>query len=354
MMLERATHILAALMSVHSPQLFVEGHGYLESPRSRNFYASEVGPSCSGAGCPPAEYCRHCLNTNLGVCGKFDNRNYETANWIDKNGDRMPWISQAGNGNAMGGEYVEGGTIVVNSYLATHHNGHMEIRACVMDDSDSAKCTTPEEFEGNELHFLQDLIHPNAETSDIPMPADPDYPERGMYAGGQGGPTKSFSFLYQLPEGISGEKVLLQWKYATANSCSPPGYDKYFGDHPELPDSFWTSEVSVCDWPYPSDGARSTVDPAWPEQFFNCAEVAILPYGTSSPTTSPKPTSTPTTAKPTISKAPTKSPIVGGTPSCKAEWVDCTYDWAGCCDGLQCTQVDAAGYGRCLVPDMCD
>ena len=52
------------------------------------------------------------------------------------------------------------------------------------------------------------------------MPADPSYHERGMYSGGQGGLLKSFSFLYRLPAGISGEKVLLHWKYITANSVS--------------------------------------------------------------------------------------------------------------------------------------
>jgi len=108
----------------------------------------------------------------------------------------------------------------VDSYLDTHHNGHMEIRACVIDAADPASCTTPEEFEGNELHFVQDLIHPQAEGSHPPMPPDPMYPERGMYAGGQGGATKSFSFEYRLPSGIRGERVLLQWKYITANSVS--------------------------------------------------------------------------------------------------------------------------------------
>ena len=86
-----------------------------------------------------------------------------------------------------------------------------------MDDADPAKCSTPGEFEGHELRFVRDLVpagdHP-------PMPPDPAYPHRGMHAGGQGGATKSFSMAFRLPEGIAGEKVLLQWKYITANSVS--------------------------------------------------------------------------------------------------------------------------------------
>ena len=59
----------------------------------------------------------HCLNSNTGVCGKSPSHNYETSAWLDRNGDPMPWIAQ--------GTYQEGGTMKVDSYLDTHHNGHM-------------------------------------------------------------------------------------------------------------------------------------------------------------------------------------------------------------------------------------
>ncbi|KAL7541081.1 hypothetical protein ACHAXR_010610 [Thalassiosira sp. AJA248-18] len=355
MLFQSASLALLTTFAIHAPSA-VEGHGYLTSPRSRNYYAHDILTSgeCTGqSGCPPGEYCHHCLNANTGVCGESPSHNYETyTGWLDKTGGPMPWRSQGPGGQdaQVGNEYVEGGTMIVDSYLDTHHNGHMEIRACAMSDSDPTKCSSPEEFEGNELHFIDDLIHPEAEGFHGPMPADPNYPERGMYAGGQGGGVKSFSFLYRLPMGVFGEKVLLQWKYITANSCSPPGYAEYFAAHPELPSGYWTQGVSLCTPPYPNDGTRGTT---WPEQFFNCGEVSILPGGTPSPTISPKPTPSPTTAEPTVSKVPTKSPIVGGPPPCLAEWVDCTYDWQNCCQGYKCTQVDAVGYGRCLA-DTCD
>ena len=121
------------------------------------------------AGCPPGEYCQHCLNTNTGVCGVSPGgMNYETnTGWLDKTGNPMPWISQ--------GTYDEGGLITVDSYLDTHHNGHMEIRACIMDDANPTKCSTPSEFEGNELEFVQDL---QFDASYPAMPGDPNYPER--------------------------------------------------------------------------------------------------------------------------------------------------------------------------------
>ena len=127
----------------------------------------------------------------------------------------MPWRSQNGLASGYEENYVEGGAITIQSYLDTHHNGHMEARVCVVSGANS--CTTPADFAGNELVFELDLAlggHP-------PMPKDSKYPERGMYAGGQGGSIKEFAFRYKLPMGIYGEKVLLQWKYITANSVSP-------------------------------------------------------------------------------------------------------------------------------------
>jgi len=74
---------------------------------------------------------------------------------------------------------------------------------------------------------------------------------------------------------------MLQWKYITANSCSPPGYSEYFSNKPFLPSSYWTPGLSECIPPYPNSGQRSSV---WPEIFFNCAEVKILPSAPVVPT----------------------------------------------------------------------
>ena len=109
--------------------------------------------------------------------------------------------------------------MVIDSYLYHHHLGHMEIRACALDDSNPSKCTNLGEFEGKELHFIEDMIHPDAEEEHDPMPADPNYPERGYYSGMEMGALKSFRHLYRLPMGVSG-KVLLSWQYITANSVS--------------------------------------------------------------------------------------------------------------------------------------
>lgn len=48
---------------------------------------------------------------------------------------------------------MEGQTILIKSYLDTHHNGHMEIRAC----NKGPDCTQAD-FEGNHLIFVKDTV----------------------------------------------------------------------------------------------------------------------------------------------------------------------------------------------------
>ncbi len=78
-----------------------EGHGFLKSPRSRNYYASVEGADWGGEiGQPAKEYCPHCLNskTEDQVCGTGQAQNYDR--WSDTSGNPMPWLSQ--------GTYTEG------------------------------------------------------------------------------------------------------------------------------------------------------------------------------------------------------------------------------------------------------
>ena len=45
---------------------FVDGHGHMTSPRSRNWISTtgEDGVNSATSGKPDAEYCTHCLNVN--------------------------------------------------------------------------------------------------------------------------------------------------------------------------------------------------------------------------------------------------------------------------------------------------
>ena len=113
------------LLSLSSflPAQVVEGHGYLKSPRSRNWVAQEDGVSAGGPGSegkPERDFCPHCLNSKLAtnLCSQ-GNAATLYDHWKDINGIPMPWTSQ--------GNYNEGDEITVESVLTTNHAGHMDM-----------------------------------------------------------------------------------------------------------------------------------------------------------------------------------------------------------------------------------
>lgn len=80
----------------------------------------------------------------------------------------MSWMNQE--------VYTEGDEIIVRSYLDTHHNGHMEIRAC----NKGKDCTVADfEKEGSALIFVKDNVSEDPGGTTPAMPPDENYPERG-------------------------------------------------------------------------------------------------------------------------------------------------------------------------------
>lgn len=176
----------------------------LTSPRSRNYYAHVEGASWNNgaAAVPPAEYCPHCLNSKSAdqVCGTGQTQNYDT--WTDVNGNKMPWLSQA--------TYTEGQDIIIEATLTTNHAGHFDLFVCPLGKASTQQC-----FLDNPLTLVEDMLHGG--------PVDEDYPERAYVS-----PASQFRFKYRLPVGVTGQEVMLQWRYVTANSCIPPGYVSVF------------------------------------------------------------------------------------------------------------------------------
>lgn len=78
---------------------------------------------------------------------------------------------------------------------------------------------------------------------------------------------------FKLPEGLQGQKVLLQWWYFTANSCTPEGYAEYYGANSGLEQDFWNAELPICT---PAQWTEEFYAGDWPERFVNCAEVTIV------------------------------------------------------------------------------
>ena len=170
------------------------GHGYVESPRSRNYRARQEG----------RDYNHMSLNRKAsasneygsGLCGT-NGKNYDTF--------LGEWKSEA--------KYRAGETIEITSRLTAYHGGHIEIGACA-GDNPSQEC-----FSANKLQYREGGNGGHAR--------DPNYPERA-YLGTTSDRGNLYTHRFRLPNNLVGKRVLLQWRYITANSCQPEGYEEYF------------------------------------------------------------------------------------------------------------------------------
>jgi len=287
----------------------ISGHGYMYSPRSRNWVAHEDGAdSWSITDGIAREYCYHCLNakTENEVCGTTSTNNYDE--WLDISGNSIPWDSQE--------TYTEGEIISIGSFLSTNHKGHQDVFICADYENPTQEC-----FEEHPLEFIEDLTRG--------APKDPNYPYRGMYAPD----VQDFVMKFRLPMGVTGDRVMMQWRYVTANSCVPPGYLQY-----PFPEPDWLGgDTSTCSYPLDPTGARCT---GCPEQFWNCAEITILPGNPTSPTLPPvsvpvtsNPTVAPVTLNPTF-PAPTEAPTK--KKKCKKSCAEATEPWEKKCKWKEC------------------
>ncbi len=191
--------------------LAVEGHGYLKTPRSRNYHASINPKWWGGTETDPApENCPHCLNIGgtEARCGLVGDHNY----------DYPP--------NAIGGVldpviqgcYEPGSIIELETILTAHHKGHFVYKACAISPGE---VPTQECFDANPLTFVADDLYG--------ANPDPNYPERAYIPNKEfpvqfeSGGNALFRHKYQLPLGLSGDLVLIQWHYITGNSCVDVG-----------------------------------------------------------------------------------------------------------------------------------
>ena len=156
-----------------------------------------------------------------------------------------------------------------------------------------------------------------------------------------------FSMKFRLPPGLVGERVVLQWKYVTANSCNPIGYETY-----AFPAADWHNPgLPSCVNPLPE-----TTGSTPPEQFWNCADVTITASeGDRPPSTAPsdEPSSQPVSApievptpSPTLVPALPPSPPSEGT--CCYWPIDESACTVGCNSGSIATGWCAESEAQCL------
>jgi len=259
----------------------VSGHGYMKSPRARNYIAYQDGVWWGGGDTDPQkESCPHCLNLggSLARCGITGGRNYDYPK--NHNGGDLAWSTQA--------TYAAGSIIEIDTVLTAHHKGHIEVKACPV--SNPGEVATQACFDAHPLEFISDQLYG--------APVDPNYPGRAYLAplsmtqtDSSGVNGKAYKFKFKVPNNISGN-VLFQWWYLTGNSCTGQGYDEY-----NFP-SGWKPSASECA-NIPEDGNGV------PEQFWNCAEVYITDSG---PVGSPEAAPSPNPPNPVISPIAAPSP----------------------------------------------
>ena len=253
-------------------------HGFLKEPRSRNYVAAVGGLWSSdswrvsheeGSATPARESCPHCLNRQASgmICGETQPGvpYAEYTNPKDMYGNAIQKPS-------LQADWKEGDVVPIEFVTTTHHYGHIEVYACCEDK------LTEECFEKNPLTFVEDELYG--------APPHPEYPVRGYVAplhyhtgaftgnmyrqgGGDNLGGMPFRHLYRVPEGVSGDRCTMLWKYVTSHNCETHGYDTY-----PWPSQSWRqpgADHFRC--PNPPDKSGN----GYPERFWNCADVAIRP-----------------------------------------------------------------------------
>jgi hypothetical protein len=228
----RLAFVTALLVVVLLPSTTL-GHGYLKTPRSRNYVAYQDGvwwPVSNDGPAPESEPQSANIGGTQARCGIIGgNRNYDTPK--NAMGNLLPPKPQQC--------YQPNQIIDLEVTLTAHHKGHFEFKACPINPGD---VPTQSCFDAHPLTFIADILSPGESRAVANF--DPNYPERAYI------PLTDMElhYKYQLPNGLSGDLILLQWHYVTANSCTHVGYDQY-----NWPIGFHPGNVPTCG-PLPPDG----------------------------------------------------------------------------------------------------
>lgn len=282
-----ATSSTACLLAVVLLMLAVDvrAHGVLQVPISRNWKAHLEG----------REYCQHCLNAggpgmvaipglkwpagNHGVCGNV--------------ASGAQTYAAAGPVTAT---YSAGQVIDLTVQITAYHKGRFEFSICnstsLTESCFNIPLTRADAVRPGGLYsYLESAKYDNSMTISGGLPSE----------GGQA----IYSMKYRLPAGFTCTKCVLRWHYLTGNSCNPPC---------DITDPTYSAATNSCQ--DVGNMGICGVNGAYPEEFWNCADISIV--SGSAPTPSPLPTPSPVaspTPTPTPTPSPTPSPIPSPTPS---------------------------------------
>ena len=200
-----------------------------------------------------------------GVCGT--SQTFATTSYNDPKDENGNSFTPPVVATWRAGEVVE-----IKFTITAHHKGAVSLGLCKSLDVSQA-C-----FDEHPLEFVED--------SRYGAPPDPNHPERGYIApdtldqsnepGSMEIPFNGgmpFTMKFRVPESVGEcEHCVLQWTYTVANTCLIDGYRDY--NFPS--DEWWNESLGDCPEPinYPKDG--NVDDPAFVEQFWNCADIKVV------------------------------------------------------------------------------
>ncbi|CAN0283632.1 unnamed protein product, partial [Ectocarpus fasciculatus] len=316
-----------------------DSHVYMMTPVSRQLWGTTA---FQASGSPDINYCPHCFQSRGPAAVRarggdnpwphFNGERAGNGNYIESEevaqrhgicGD--PEQTKAEGSNLYGLEnsnypvletYAEGGDLEVKIVVSTYHWGHVEMFLCDADDLPGGPDSTVTQSCFNE-HPLD-----RADDDEFNGPVDPDNTGRfildppcrasetdqemldGAYAGDVA------TARFKLPQGLTCERCVIQMVYYTGNSCKHQGYAEF--NPPSWPSS---CAPSKADWINEVVGQCGDGD-AYPEEFWNCADIAITSDGGPAPSLATAPTPGPTApdeTQPPETNVPTAAPTYAPT-----------------------------------------
>lgn len=216
-----------------------DAHGYISSPRSRNYYAyTEAKWWDVNENDPEPEPDPFSLNRGgtAAQCGMVGDRNYD----LPKNalgGLMKPTIQEC---------YNAGSIIDISVTLTAYHGGHFEFHACPINHGE---VPTESCFKDHPLEFVEDVLNG--------APKDPSYPSRAYIHGLTSMTLGEFKYKYKLPDNLIGELVLIQWYYITGNTCTDEGYADYPFPVGFTPYNAGDATTATCPLPITGDGSEA-------------------------------------------------------------------------------------------------
>jgi hypothetical protein len=109
--------------------------------------------------------------------------------------------------------------------------------------------------------------------------------------------TRGVTMRYKMPTTITCERCVLQWWWITANSCNPPGYAQRTPQPAHV-----AASGGTCNW---WQSNLATCGQAYPEEFWNCADIRVM-----GGVTRTEPNAPPTASPAAPVAAPVATPVV--------------------------------------------